>query len=65
MGGPSATTAPSVRPRGRCRCGHYPSQHMVTRAIPGSSNVRLEPSGPCVLCGEGTCRVYAPSAGAV
>ncbi|MGA8303963.1 MAG: hypothetical protein WA691_00650 [Thermoplasmata archaeon] len=46
--------------RARCRCGHWPTQHMVVRPVEGSANFRLEPSGPCGVCGEAECRKFAP-----
>jgi len=34
---------------------------MVTRPIGTTSNFRLEPSGPCAICGEAGCRQYVPA----
>jgi hypothetical protein len=33
---------------------------MVVVPIGTSGNFRLEPSGPCALCGEGICRKFSP-----
>ncbi|HTW55530.1 MAG TPA: hypothetical protein VMG36_03675 [Thermoplasmata archaeon] len=44
--------------RGRCRCGHLPTHHMVVAPAPGGGGYRLDPSGPCQLCGEASCRAY-------
>ncbi len=46
--------------RARCRCGHLPTHHMVVVPMGSSGNFRLEPSGPCALCGEAVCRKYSP-----
>jgi hypothetical protein len=46
----------------RCRCGHFPTSHMVVRPAtegnPGS--FALRPVGPCVRCGT-ACPKYTPS----
>jgi hypothetical protein len=34
---------------------------MVVVRIEGSANWRLDPSGPCQLCGESVCRKFTPS----
>ncbi|HYA57508.1 MAG TPA: hypothetical protein VEH57_03480 [Thermoplasmata archaeon] len=57
-------TAPALTggtAHGRCRCGHLPTHHMVVVATSATANFRLEPSGPCVLCGEAGCRKYVPA----
>ncbi|MFY9717708.1 MAG: hypothetical protein WAK40_07245 [Thermoplasmata archaeon] len=41
---------------GRCRCGHWATDHMVVAAIRGTASFRLDPSGPCRRCGAGSCR---------
>jgi len=46
--------------RHRCRCGHFPTDHMTVQPVGTSGNFRLEPSGPCAVCGESACRRYAP-----
>ncbi|MCI4365492.1 MAG: hypothetical protein L3K10_05470 [Thermoplasmata archaeon] len=46
--------------KARCQCGHLPTHHMVVVAIGLSGGFRLEPSGPCALCGEATCRRFTP-----
>ncbi|HYB63328.1 MAG TPA: hypothetical protein VEE86_02770 [Thermoplasmata archaeon] len=56
-----STGAPRTVPRGRCRCGHYPTHHMVTRPVERSSNFRLDPGGPCAICGAENCRAYVPA----
>ncbi|HLM91327.1 MAG TPA: hypothetical protein VK424_04660 [Thermoplasmata archaeon] len=55
--GGSAAPSPS---RSRCRCGHLPTHHMVVLPIGTSDSFRLDPSGPCAICGEGVCRHFAP-----
>jgi hypothetical protein len=49
--------------RARCRCGHLPTHHTVVVHVDRSANWRLDPSGPCQLCGEANCRKYAPTGG--
>jgi hypothetical protein len=44
-----------------CRCGHLPTHHMTVQPAASSGNYRLEPSGPCALCGEGVCRKFTPT----
>jgi hypothetical protein len=56
----SEDSTPAAPLRARCRCGHLPTHHMVVVPIGTTGNYRLEASGPCVICGEGTCRKYAP-----
>jgi hypothetical protein len=46
--------------RYRCRCGHFPTDHMVVLPVGSSGNFRLEASGPCALCGESLCRKFTP-----
>ncbi|MFZ0699387.1 MAG: hypothetical protein WAN74_04265 [Thermoplasmata archaeon] len=48
--------------RFRCRCGHLLTNHMQVEAILGSASFRLEPTGPCAVCGEGLCRKFSPGA---
>ena len=48
--------------KARCRCGHLPTHHMVVESVGTTGNYRLVPSGPCAICGELVCRVYAPGA---
>ncbi|HTP54259.1 MAG TPA: hypothetical protein VML94_04745 [Thermoplasmata archaeon] len=43
-------------PIGRCRCGHWATDHMVVVPVAASASVRLEPSGPCRRCGAAACR---------
>ncbi|HXQ48170.1 MAG TPA: hypothetical protein VN842_00105 [Thermoplasmata archaeon] len=52
--------SPVLPLRARCRCGHLPTHHMVVLPVGASGNFRLEPSGPCALCGEGICRKFSP-----
>ncbi len=59
-----AATPPTTPARGRCRCGHLPTHHMVVVPATTSANFRLDPSGPCILCGEAACRRYTPGASA-
>jgi len=55
------TAEHSVLPlQARCRCGHLPTHHMVVVPVGATGNYRLEPTGPCALCGEGTCRKFSP-----
>lgn len=58
-GGEPEPTPPN---RHRCRCGHFPTDHMVVVPVGASGNFRLDPSGPCALCGESVCRKFAPGA---
>jgi hypothetical protein len=51
--------APAVS-KTRCRCGHLPTHHMVVAPVGSSGNFRLDPSGPCALCGEAVCRHFTP-----
>jgi hypothetical protein len=53
---------PGARPN-RCRCGHYPVAHMRVVAVgPASAgSSRLEPSGPCEVCGAAACAKFVPS----
>ncbi|HTW39627.1 MAG TPA: hypothetical protein VMF04_02045 [Thermoplasmata archaeon] len=53
--------AAALSAHARCRCGHLPTHHMVVQPIGSSGNFRLEPFGPCALCGEGVCRKFAPA----
>jgi hypothetical protein len=46
--------------RALCRCGHLPTHHMQVVPTRESGGYRLEPSGPCGLCGEGVCRKFSP-----
>ncbi len=55
-----AATIPVGR---RCRCGHWPGDHMVVVPIGTTGNFRLEPSGPCALCGDTVCLHFAPAPG--
>ncbi len=57
--GGDETTAVSFA-RHRCRCGHFPTDHMTVQPIGTSGNFRLDPSGPCAICGESACRHYTP-----
>ena len=57
-------TEPVTVPHGRCRCGHYPTQHTVVRPVGISSSFRLDPGGPCAVCGEANCRAYVPAGSA-
>ncbi len=54
-----STNEPPAPNRARCRCGHLPTHHMVVVAVGASGNFRLEPSGPCAICGEAVCRKFA------
>lgn len=48
--------------RNRCRCGHYPTSHM--RVVPierGGGSFRLDPDGPCAICGEPGCHRFTPA----
>ncbi len=56
----SSPDEPPAPVRTRCRCGHLPTHHMVVVPAGGTGNFRLEPSGPCVLCGEAVCRKFTP-----
>jgi hypothetical protein len=45
-----------------CRCGHLPGAHM--RVVPIGTGVsvggyRLEPSGPCTICGAPRCGAFS------
>lgn len=57
--------APAEMLHNRCRCGHFPTTHMVVRPadpraeIPGG--YRLEASGACRVCGEAACPRYTPA----
>ncbi|MCI4350063.1 MAG: hypothetical protein L3K15_00910 [Thermoplasmata archaeon] len=57
--------APSTPTSGhpRCRCGHFPTHHMKVAPVeerrPGG--FRLEPTGPCAVCGESACPRFAPT----
>ncbi|MCI4339011.1 MAG: hypothetical protein L3J68_01595 [Thermoplasmata archaeon] len=46
--------------RARCRCGHLPTHHMVVVPVGVSASFRLEPSGPCAICGDAVCRKFTP-----
>ncbi|HXY46905.1 MAG TPA: hypothetical protein VEK13_03280 [Thermoplasmata archaeon] len=48
--------------RARCRCGHLPTHHMVVVPIGSTFSFRLEPTGPCAICGEAVCRRFQPGA---
>ncbi|HLN50763.1 MAG: hypothetical protein ACLQD9_03165 [Thermoplasmata archaeon] len=54
------TGVPHPPSRGRCRCGHLATHHMVVKPVEGSASFRLEPSGPCQVCGEALCRKFTP-----
>ncbi|HTZ61966.1 MAG TPA: hypothetical protein VMC82_04945 [Thermoplasmata archaeon] len=56
----SADDAAPSPSRARCRCGHLPTHHMVVIAVAGNANYRLEPSGPCAICGESVCKKFTP-----
>ena len=57
----SRVAAESFTPmRTRCRCGHLPTHHMVVVPVGDSANFRLDPSGPCVICGEANCKRFTP-----
>ena len=51
-----------ARVANRCACGHAPTTHMIVVAISdgGLGGFRLDPDGPCALCGSGSCARYAP-----
>jgi hypothetical protein len=55
----AAPTGSVLRPV-RCRCGHLPTHHMTVVAIAESASFRLDPNGPCALCGESVCHRYTP-----
>jgi hypothetical protein len=55
-----ATTVTSTPARFRCRCGHLPTHHMVVVGSGTGGNFRLDPSGPCAICGEAVCRKFTP-----
>ncbi len=44
----------------RCRCSHLPTHHMVVVPIGTSASYRLDPTGPCAICGESICKKYQP-----
>ncbi|HZY70250.1 MAG TPA: hypothetical protein VFF67_04645 [Thermoplasmata archaeon] len=50
--------------RNRCRCGHFPATHM--RVLPvtdgHAGGYRLDPSGPCTICGEAACARFTATA---
>jgi hypothetical protein len=56
-------TGGSEPARNRCRCGHYPTTHMRVAPIgPGAGgSFRLDPEGPCAVCGEASCRRFTPA----
>ena len=49
--------------RARCRCGHLPTHHMLVVPIPETDSFRLDPAGPCAICGESVCRRFQPVPG--
>ncbi len=56
----SSPDDPAAPARARCRCGHLPTHHMVVVPTAGAGNFRLDPSGPCAICGEAVCRKFTP-----
>ncbi|MGA8543091.1 MAG: hypothetical protein WB947_06100 [Thermoplasmata archaeon] len=60
VGKPESAPSPLVTARARCRCGHLPTHHMLVVPVGSSASFRLDPSGPCALCGEGVCRKFTP-----
>ncbi|MCI4370696.1 MAG: hypothetical protein L3J81_05140 [Thermoplasmata archaeon] len=62
MVGRAFEVGPEVASAHRCRCGHYPTTHMRVVPAGGSAagSFRLEPVGPCQVCGESSCRRFAP-----
>jgi hypothetical protein len=61
MGNGQAPPTAKTVVRGRCRCGHYPTHHMVTKVLAGSASYRLDPVGPCSICGASACPAYVPA----
>ncbi len=59
----AAESEPTTPNRHRCRCGHFPTDHMVVTPVGASGNFRLDPSGPCTICGEGVCRKFTAGGG--
>jgi len=57
---PASEIASASYSRARCRCGHLPTHHMVVVAIAPNASYRLDPSGPCAICGESVCRRFQP-----
>jgi hypothetical protein len=35
---------------------------MIVAPIAEGASFRLDPNGPCAICGEGACKRYAPGA---
>ncbi|MCI4317183.1 MAG: hypothetical protein L3J96_01470 [Thermoplasmata archaeon] len=60
MPGRTEGRGPIEAARNRCRCGHYPTSHMRVVPVAESGSFRLEPNGPCSLCGEAACRQFTP-----
>ncbi|MGI0070829.1 MAG: hypothetical protein ACRECT_01965 [Thermoplasmata archaeon] len=53
-------TGAAMPSRARCACGHLPTHHMVVTSVGSSANFRLDPSGPCAICGEAACHRFTP-----
>ncbi|HXQ94818.1 MAG TPA: hypothetical protein VN864_06620 [Thermoplasmata archaeon] len=47
--------------RNRCRCGHFPTTHLLVAPIAAGSGFLLEPTGPCAICRESVCPKFAPA----
>jgi hypothetical protein len=60
MAGPEESLGPTSPVRGHCRCGHLPTHHMVVVPVGATGNFRLDPIGPCSICGEATCKRFTP-----
>jgi hypothetical protein len=60
---PADDPTPLPASRHRCRCGHFPTDHMVVVPVGSTGNFRLDPVGPCAICGEGGCRKFSPGTG--
>ncbi|MEM0129460.1 MAG: hypothetical protein QXG65_04805 [Thermoplasmata archaeon] len=46
--------------RVRCACGHLPTHHMRVVPVDAGGNQRLDPSGPCEICGPAICAEFRP-----
>ncbi|MFI5414956.1 MAG: hypothetical protein ACHQ16_04730, partial [Candidatus Lutacidiplasmatales archaeon] len=59
----AAPTGPNASGPARCRCGHYPTSHMRVAPVGAGSpgNFRLEPTGPCAVCGDAGCARFTPA----
>lgn len=67
VGGPSPPILQDASPRVVCRCGHLPGAHMRVVPIGSGGSIggfRLDPSGPCAVCGSPRCAAFSRESGA-